>query len=174
DEPEASQGVFKSTNGGKAWTAVNNGLLSNSIFTLVFDPNDRTRLMAGTATGIFLTTTGGSSWSALSPQSFNSPATSIAMTASLPGTIYYAANDASVRKSVDGGLSWKTLSTGLGGTQIWSVAIDSSNNNVVYAGTNTFFSTIGAAAGVFISNNGGSNWTTLAAAVGSSSKINAL
>ena len=58
-------GVFKSTNGGASWSAVNTGLVASHVFALVIDPTTPTTLYAGTDVGVFKSTNGGGSWSAV-------------------------------------------------------------------------------------------------------------
>jgi len=65
-------GVFKSTDGGASWTAVNSGLptIYLTVNTLVVDPQNPRTVYAGVAgdsaqAGVFKTTDGGISWSAL-------------------------------------------------------------------------------------------------------------
>jgi hypothetical protein len=47
----SGSGVFKSTNGGADWHALNNGLTSSFVHTLAIDPLQPTILYAGTAGG---------------------------------------------------------------------------------------------------------------------------
>ena len=44
-------GVFKSTDGGGTWTALNSGLTATHVFSLAIDPNNSNRLYAGTMGG---------------------------------------------------------------------------------------------------------------------------
>ena len=55
-------GVFLSSNNGKNWTAVNNGLTSLEVFGLAFIG---TKLFAGTSGGVFVSTDNGNSWIAV-------------------------------------------------------------------------------------------------------------
>ena len=57
-------GVYKSTDGGEQWRAVNSGLTNTSAQALVIDPQNPTTLYAGTDSGVYKTTDGGESWSA--------------------------------------------------------------------------------------------------------------
>jgi hypothetical protein len=58
--------VFKSTNGGGNWTAVNNGLTNLNVQTLASDPVDTDIIYAGTDFGsLFISMDGGASWSAI-------------------------------------------------------------------------------------------------------------
>ena len=71
--------MFKSTNGGGNWSAVNTGLTTTVVRALAIDPATPTTLYAGTyGGGVFKSTNGGGSWSA-----FNTGLTST--TCSRPG-----------------------------------------------------------------------------------------
>lgn len=61
----AALGIFKSTDGGANWQAVNNGLDDLRVRSLLADPNDPLVLYAGTREGIFKTVDGGASWTAM-------------------------------------------------------------------------------------------------------------
>src|SRR2546422_1378767 len=60
-------GVFKSTNLGASWSAVNTGLTSPGVLALAVDPATPTILYAGTGGAggafVFMSTDGGGSWS---------------------------------------------------------------------------------------------------------------
>ena len=59
-------GVFKSTNGGGNWSAVNTGLTNTNVYALAIDPATPTTLYAGTHDGgVFKSTNGGGNWSAV-------------------------------------------------------------------------------------------------------------
>jgi hypothetical protein len=48
------EGVFKSTNGGKNWYPINNGLTSTNVWSLTIDPARPNTLYAGTdGRGVF-------------------------------------------------------------------------------------------------------------------------
>jgi ligand-binding sensor domain-containing protein len=47
-------GVFRSTDVGETWSAVNSGLTSLSVFVLTIDPLDSSTLYAGTTGGVFV------------------------------------------------------------------------------------------------------------------------
>ena len=59
-------GLFKSTNGGTSWFAVNSGLTKSWIVGLAIDSSSPTTLYAGTVGGgIFKSINGGASWTAI-------------------------------------------------------------------------------------------------------------
>lgn len=62
------KGIFKSTDGGRAWTPANTGLDDQDIRSLAVHPLNRSLLFAGTTSkGIFRSTDGGGHWSATRP-----------------------------------------------------------------------------------------------------------
>ena len=64
-------------------------------------------------------------------------------------TNVYAAADGRVVRSVDGGATWRLVSTGLGSTFVTKLALDARSPATLYAG---------GARGVFKSTNAGRSW----------------
>ena len=58
-------GVFKSTDGGGNWSAINTGLTNTYVYALAIDPVTPTTLYAGTYDGVFKSTDGGENWNAV-------------------------------------------------------------------------------------------------------------
>jgi hypothetical protein len=73
------------------------------------------------------------------------------------GTMYMGTISGGVRKSVDGGITWFVVNTGLATVAIQALAIDASGPQTVYAGTS----------GLFKTSNGGDTWQILSAISGS-------
>jgi photosystem II stability/assembly factor-like uncharacterized protein len=147
-------GVFKSTNRGTNWTAVNSGLrIPNSetpasVNALAIDPATPTTVYAGTYQGVFKSTDRGTNWIFVN---FPSSVNSLAIDPSVTGTLY-AGTPFGVLKSTDGGTNWIYVNSGLRPGPVNSLAIDPSVPGTLYAGT---FS------GVFKSTNGGTSWTSV-------------
>ena len=57
--------MFKSTDSGASWNAINNGLTSRIVPALAIDPITPSTLYAGTSGGVFKSTDRGASWSAI-------------------------------------------------------------------------------------------------------------
>ena len=91
-------------------------------------------------------------------------ATAIAPPVEFPLTIY-AATAGGVFKSTNGGVSWTFANSGIPNVEIYTLAIDPTNPNTIYAGTGFSGSTC---AGLYKSTDGGASWTVtpLAVAVG--------
>jgi hypothetical protein len=54
--------VWKSADGGRTWSALDNGLPDIPVHSLAIDPTQTTRLYLGTDLGIFVSTDGGGTW----------------------------------------------------------------------------------------------------------------
>ena len=161
------EGIFKSTDGGGTWSAINTDSSSIQVPALVIDPLTPTTLYAGTALGeVLKSTNGGQNWAI----SAHLPCVieALAIDASITETLY-AGNagcfGSSIFKTTDGGGNWADISTGLTGkVYVGRLAIDPSRPAAVYAGTNS---------GMFKTLNGGGTWTSSNTGL-SNSLINAL
>ena len=58
-------GVFKSTDGGAAWSAASTGLGNVTVWSLAIDPATPQTLYVGTFNGVFKSTDGAAAWSAV-------------------------------------------------------------------------------------------------------------
>ena len=89
-------GVFKSTNGGGSWTAINTGLTNTEVQALAIDPSAPGTLYAGTyGGGVFKSTDAGVSWTAMNAGLATPNVTALAIDPSLP-TKLYAGTDVGV------------------------------------------------------------------------------
>src|SRR3989442_1419044 len=109
-----SGGVFKSTDGGGGWTAVNTGLTDGYVLALAIDPQTPATLYAGTDNGVFKSTNGGGSWSAVNTGLPNvTSVLALAIDPQAPTTLYLGTGSDGVFKSTNGGGSWSAVNTGL-------------------------------------------------------------
>ena len=69
-----------------------------------------------------------------------------------PGVVF-AGTDKGLYRSEDGGQKWGLLDTTMSGTCVWALAFDSTNPDLMFAGTGT-----PDPAGVFRSDDGGKTW----------------
>ena len=142
---DSSNGVYKSTNAGQTWTAANGsgstalitGMNAGRI-TLVAAPSGPTTLYASIASNV----------------------------ESSPGL-------AGMFKSADGGATWNAIATPLGtggngstndfcGTQCWydmSMAVSPTNPSLLYVGGS--FNYNAGNGGIYMTTNGGSNWSSV-------------
>jgi photosystem II stability/assembly factor-like uncharacterized protein len=154
-------GVFKTSDGGATWTAVNTGLPTQiggfpvTDFTAIaVDPTTPTTVYVGRSSGspagLYKSTNGGATWAAASSGMAGQPVFAIAVDPTTPATLYCGTNQ-TVQKSVDGAGSWSPVSTGLPGfTAVNALAVDPTTPATVYAGV--------AGNRVYKTTTGGTSW----------------
>ena len=147
-----NQGVIRSPNKGKSWSAINTGLLTEEtsyggsyVRALRFNGNT---LLAGTAAGIFRSENSGTNWMFIDSgmNSYNG-ATAFAIK---NDTILVGTQRGGIYRSIDDGRNWSEVNIGFANTIINSFAIADS---ILFAGSWD--------RGVCFSLDHGSNWTTV-------------
>jgi photosystem II stability/assembly factor-like uncharacterized protein len=149
-------GVFKSTDGGRRWIAINTGLSSTFARALAIDPRTSSTLYVSVGfDGIFKSTDGGESWSAINTgltTPFGVPGVnSLAIDPITPSTIY-AGTERGVFKSTNGGESWSATGPIGRSVLVGPLAIDPVTPPTIYAGTSNK---------VYKSTNGGESWSAI-------------
>ena len=142
-------GAFLSTNNGTSWTAIDSGLTSKNVNSLVVTG---TNLFAGTGGeefdgNVFLTTNNGISWTAVNS---GLPTNMIVFCLAVSGTNLFSGTNTGVFLSTNNGASWTAVDSGFPRTQINAFAV---------SGTNLFAATLSH--GVFLSTNNGTSWTAV-------------
>ena len=149
-------GVYKSTDGGASWTAVNTGITSTVINALAISPNYATdgTVYAGSVDGVYKSTNGGVSWNSVNAGIPNISVLAVSPNYASDQTIY-AGRGGGVYKSTNGGASWTAVNTGISNLNIGSLAVSPNYaaDQTIYAGS--------SGGGVFKSTNGGTNWTAV-------------
>jgi photosystem II stability/assembly factor-like uncharacterized protein len=147
-------GVFRSVNGGGNWNVMGIGLPNGIINTLAIDPQSPSTIYAGTQFGVYKTTNSGGNWVPMNA-GFNPPTpiiNAVVINPQNPSEIFVGTGGFGVWKSVDAGVSWTQVSTGLTSSGINDLVMDPQRPHVLYAAT--------ASAGVFRTRNGGETWTS--------------
>jgi len=144
-------GLFRSTNDGWSWTAVNTGMPRTEVIALAVIGKN---LFAGTRdSGILLSTNKGTSWTSVNtglPKSTGVGAFGVS------GNNLFASTDSGVYLTTNSGATWTVANTGfpiptmLRSTFVLSFAANGKN---IFAGTNND--------GVYLSTNNGANWTAV-------------
>ena len=116
-------GTFKSTDGGAHWSGINNGLVSNFVYTLAVDPGKPATLYAGTYMGVYKSTNGGDTWSPANDGMADAWVFALAFDPNTSTTIY-AGTDEGVYKTMDGGVHWTAINSGLTSLDIQALAVD--------------------------------------------------
>jgi photosystem II stability/assembly factor-like uncharacterized protein len=163
-----SGGIWRSTDAGLSWAAVNDFLPHLSVSTMVFRPGDPSTVFAGTGEsfagfqgdGIFMSTDAGATWSAL--PSTVTPASHDflfvnRLSMSGDGGVLMAATDTGVWRSTDLGQTWSrtlnlaSLSPAPGRMEMVDVKfVPGSSTRVLAAGQSR---------NVYYSNDAGLTWT---------------
>jgi photosystem II stability/assembly factor-like uncharacterized protein len=158
------EGILKSTDGGKTWRRINNGLGNWYVGSLFMHPTNPDILLAGTGNntymdggGVYITKDAGETWQYTSLQT---EITSIEISTADPN-IAYAGNFGESFRSTDGGLTWQETSIkgdgwgppGLLGGQPIDFQADPRNPNRLFA--NAY------GGGNFLSEDGGISWVNV-------------
>ena len=175
-------GVFKSTDAGRNWTDVNDGLGSLNVSALAIDPLVPSTLYVGAINNIYKSMDAGSRWDIMWlgdflegvwPETVNT----LAIDPLTPSTIY-AGTYGGVKKNTDGTVcdpgpcSWTSINDGLpteitGGwitkvtkpAAICVLAVNPLTPSTLYAGTKNF--------GIYKTLDGGTNWIDMNNGLGS-------
>lgn len=152
----ATGGVFKSTNGGLSWNAVNNGLTNLDVKSLLISPANPSTIYAANGDGVFRSTDGGSNWSALNNGLDSQVNTLVADTNTVNGVTtvtIYAGSDTGLYKMNEGANAWSVTGNI---DPIATVVIDSKSS------PHTVYTVNVHGWGASKSLDGGDSWTSLA------------
>jgi photosystem II stability/assembly factor-like uncharacterized protein len=138
-------GVFKSTDGGATWRALEtDGLVSAEISMLAIDPLDSQTVYVASY-GVFKSSDGGATWKSPVEDYY---VRSLALDPSKPKTMF-AGTDGGVFKSANGGATWRELDVEFGTGSVNALAVNPQTRKMISAGGDD---------GLFISNDGGDTW----------------
>jgi photosystem II stability/assembly factor-like uncharacterized protein len=156
-----TEGLFKTTDGGNTWTALNSGLTITNVSALAINPTDSSIVYAGTrGGGVFKSTNAGSSWGPVNTGLTGSFVRALEIDPQSPATLYAGLEDGAIFKTTNEGATWTPINSGLPPPRIgqsgpgWgidSLAIDPETPTIVYAATEQN--------GVFKTVNGGDHWS---------------
>ena len=140
--------IFRSTDNGTDWTAVNTGLDLIAFYALAVSPNGTgsTNLFAGTSGGgVWFSTNNGTSWKAVKIGLTNTDVRALAFSDT---NLFAGTWGGGVYRSTDSGTNWTAVNTGLMGQDVHALTV---------SGTNLFAMTDG---GVSLSTNNGTRWSS--------------
>jgi uncharacterized protein (TIGR03437 family) len=171
------QALYKSTDGGSTWTAIQNGLPPESPLTanlsprsLAIDPTNSQTLYLGTDYGVYKSTDGGADW-ALSGTGANRWVTSVAIDPLDTATLYAVTSAdtySALYKSTDAGATWNL--TGLPAPAnspyfVTAIILDPQTPTTLYASTSS---------GVMKSLDAGVTWAAITSGFITDTDITAL
>ncbi|MGZ4391521.1 MAG: WD40/YVTN/BNR-like repeat-containing protein [Gaiellaceae bacterium] len=149
--------LVRSTDAGRSWQPANSGLPSTFVWGLAFDPSTpATGYAAMGKHGVFASNDSGAHWRSVGLSPRYGEVTAITVDPAQPRTLYAAA-DAGVVVSHDGGHSWHMLNATIGNRgrdrwymQVSALLVDPGSSDTLYATTRC--------AGVFKSIDAGRLW----------------
>lgn len=149
--------VFRSTNGGGSWTALNAGITASQISAVVIDPSNPTTVYAATTSNaIYKSADGGASWFEANLGFTTLLTLSLAIDPNTTTTLYAGTMNRGfgegVFKSTNGGSSWTRVGFGVV-SPVRKIEVDPSNSSVIYAAT--------FGSGIYKSTNAGATWTQI-------------
>lgn len=152
-------GIFRTTNGGSSWSQAQTGLNMSEnvawVAPIIAHPS-----ISGTfytaRTSVYKSTNNGGNWTAISsPVNSTNAVREMAISKSNPN-ILFASTGSQIFKSIDGGVNWINVTTGLPNRTITSINVHPSDENIVLL----TFSGFGTDK-VYKSTNGGTSWFTI-------------
>lgn len=142
-------GVYRSIDGGRAWSAASAGLQESTVLSLVIDPIDANRVYAGTDAGIFASRDRGARWSKIGGALSDRNIRSLAVPPTRP-TVLYAATDRGIFVTWNGGETWAARHTGITASDLRVVRVHPRDSARLFTA---------GFGGVFTSRDEGRHWT---------------
>ena len=145
----ACSGIYRSDSGGEAWRKIQ-GIPGTHRRTHIIaeDPRNSETIYAGTTLGLFKSPDGGKTWRHLSSEQVNW----MVFDPGDPRTLYLATEFAGILKSADSGETFRPMNEGFANHRLSEIASDGKR---LYA-SSTYEGLYG---GVFVSGDGGLQWT---------------
>ncbi len=159
-----SSEIFKTTDGGDSWNAINSIPASSALYSLAIEPRSPATIYAGTGHGVYKSVDGGESWKGSSsglPKAIGvSGILTLAIDPADTQTLY-AGTFYRIFKSINGGKSWIKVAslrrfTQMSGLKV--LAVDPSHPATVYAAAGD--------SGLLKSGDRGKHWTVISTSTG--------
>jgi hypothetical protein len=157
------RGVFKSTDGGAAWSATT-GVATAHIHSVSQSAGGVAYAAIGRP--VWKSTDAGSTWAAASTVPAASIVKVVVAHPSDANKVYAGTESHGVFYSESGGTSWTPRSTGLAAKKINALVMSPSNSAVLYAGT--------VGGGAYKTTNGGAAWTAVNTGIGAKATVDSI
>ena len=150
----SASGVYKSTDAGRRWRAMNAGLTEPYVVDLAIDQRNPDVLYAATSnyaansSGVFKSMNAGRTWRRMSSTDNDNDVVALAPHPR-NSRVVYAGTDQGVYKSSNAGASWRKVTTHPHAARVFTIALDPQRPATVYAGSG---------GGVFKSTDAGRSW----------------
>ncbi|MFH1011520.1 MAG: hypothetical protein V1784_09850, partial [bacterium] len=142
-------GLFRSTDAGTSWSALNNGLVTFQFYAMGNSLQRPSECYGGTQDNGTNKYTGSTSWAEV----YGGDGGYCVVDYTYPDIVYAETQMGSHVKSTNGGGSWSAIQSGISGYGAWvtPVVIDPTNRLVLYTATRSVYRT----------TNGGTNWSAI-------------
>jgi hypothetical protein len=153
-----SGGVYKSIDQAGHWEKANNGLVppdmlktsrALNVTSILVDPYEPDTVYAATLAGMYKSTDAAKSWDRIGASLPDQMIVGMILDRTRKGVIYITGRDG-VHRSEDGGMTWKTINSGLLSTNIRMIAQSMTDPKLFYAATN--------GSGLYRSKDAGESW----------------
>jgi len=135
---------WKTTDGGKTWNSIHEGMLDDSdVFSIFIDPDSPQRLLASACSGIYRSDTGGARWVKFSGIPASHRRTHVVRRHPARPNVIFAGTTLGLLRSTDGGATFKQLNQ----LHILSMVFHPARPDVIYMATEQ--------AGLWRSDDGG-------------------
>jgi photosystem II stability/assembly factor-like uncharacterized protein len=186
----ASGGVWKSENGGTAWSPIFDDQRTQNIGALAIDQSNPSVLWVGTGEGnprnsmnlgmgVFKSIDGGKTWQHMGLEATKTihriivdPRDGNTVYVGALGDPFTANSDRGLYKTTDGGATWKKILYSNDQSGIADLVMDPENPNKLFAAlyqhkrTPFYFTSGGQGSGLYVTHDGGENWKQLGEAEG--------
>jgi hypothetical protein len=152
-------GVYRSTDGGASWTLRSYQLVATQLYTIGVSQSAAFRVGGATQDQGIVQTTGSADW--VDTGAGNEGGIFV-VDPNNEQNVYTTPWSHNLRRSTNGGSSWTTIVTGLGGLTVNDLAVRPGNSNQLLCV---------AGSQVFRSTNQGSAWSSVATLAGSASRV---
>jgi photosystem II stability/assembly factor-like uncharacterized protein len=104
---------WKTTDGGKTWTNMKNGIVDDSdVFSIIIDPVIPSTVYASACSGIYKSDSSGGSFRKVQGMPFSARRTRVLMQDPVHRNVVYAGTTEGLWKTVDSGTTWKRMTGG--------------------------------------------------------------
>ncbi|NVO19246.1 MAG: hypothetical protein HXX13_06065 [Bacteroidetes bacterium] len=145
--------LVRSTNGGTTYTSIQPaGSTGAWVTPYIMNPGNSSIIYGGYNNAIYKSTNQGTTWTNMGVSGSSAMAIGTNFTDRV-----YAANGTSIWRSDNGGTSWASISFGLPGIGITSIAVNPDNSLDVFVSVGDYYSGLK----VYSSTTGGASWTNI-------------
>ncbi|MDO9578160.1 MAG: carboxypeptidase regulatory-like domain-containing protein [Candidatus Cloacimonadales bacterium] len=161
----ATQGCYKTTDGGTSWVNMNAGYGASSFANVIHFFNDTDGLAQGDPLGgyyeIYTTTDGGVNWTRVPQADIPAPTTGeYGITGNYDAVgdnIWYGTNQGRIFYSTDKGYTWAATLTPFGATNVVNATFVDANYGIAYRS----YLDMGIEPAINVTTNGGVTWTNV-------------